>query len=213
MASGGAWGGTWACPGVGVAGARAGGGTCLPPQEDEAAAAAAGVAGRTEPTGLGGGHCGLRARRLSQRPGSARAPRGGHSGRGPGHAPPTRDPRGPRTPLCPGGAVHAPPPARCGPGRAEQVTVSRPGGPRGVGGPVSLCKVAPGLPTPRRPGSWDGDGSRECAPYPMRARRGAAAVGVIVLQLCAPGRGGAGDVEGSAHARPARARSPVGSAT
>lgn len=53
-----------------------------------------------------------------------------------------------------------------------------------------MCKVAPGLPTPRRPGSWDGDGSRECAPCPMRARRGAAAAGVIVLQLCAPGRGG-----------------------
>lgn len=147
MASGGAWGGTWACPGVGVVGARAGGGTCLPPQEDEAAAAAAGVAGRTEPTGLGGGHCGLRSRRLSQRPGSARAPRGGHSGRGPGHAP--RRPRatlGARgRPFVRGGRSCAAPRAlRAGPRRAGNRVETRRAARRR--GPSVFVQSCPGPP-------------------------------------------------------------------
>lgn len=89
---GGARGGARAGPGGGGAARGAGGGTCLPPQEDEAAAVAASVAGRTEPSDAGGGHRELLTRRPRQRPGRARAPRGGPRG-GPGHARRCRRPR------------------------------------------------------------------------------------------------------------------------
>ncbi|XP_044110863.1 collagen alpha-1(I) chain-like [Neovison vison] len=106
-------------------GPRAGGGGGIRGgAEDEAAAAAAGVAGRTEPSDAGGGQRELRTRRLRQRPGRARAPRGGP--RGEGRA--TRRRRRPRatlggparSPFVRGGPFMPPPPARCGPGRAEQ---------------------------------------------------------------------------------------------
>lgn len=73
-----------------------------------------------------------------------------------------------------------------------------------------MCKVAPGLPAPRRPGSWGGSDAWGCAPSSPCGPGSGRRPGVIVLQLCAPGdwggrRGGSG-------AREARARSLLGQA-
>lgn len=77
-------------------------------------------------------------------------------------------------------------------------------------GALPLCAKLPRASlTPWGPGSWGGGGARRCAPTPVRAERGAVATWTHCSPTLRAGWGGAGDVEGSAHARPARAPSPA----